>query len=327
MDQHILQIKNLRVSFNKNKDKITAVNDVSLQIEKGQTVALIGESGSGKSITSLSVLQLLPSNGKIEKGSITFKGKDLIMEPEKEMRKIRGNEISMIFQDAIASLNPGMKVGVQITEGLKYHKLLPKDFLKAEALHLLEQVGFKNPAHVYNQYPDQLSGGMKQRILIAMAISCKPKLIIADEPTTSLDVTIQRQVLDLIDHYKSDLDASVLLITHDFGVVAEYADWVYVMLGGHIVESADVYTIFKNPVHPYTKALIGSIPNPENGQERLKSIQDYTFEDIGYEGRRFAPETYTYESKSFNAPSSLVEVEPLHYVRFYEDERKVIAIG
>ncbi|GGB67104.1 ABC transporter ATP-binding protein [Fictibacillus barbaricus] len=327
MDQHILHVKNLSVSFNKNKNKMTAVSDVSLQIDKGQTVALIGESGSGKSITSLSVLQLLPPNGQLEKGSITFKGKDLLKQSEKEMRRIRGNEISMIFQDAIASLNPGMKVGVQITEGLKYHKLVPKSDLKAEALQLLEQVGFKNPAHIYEQYPVQLSGGMKQRILIAMAISCKPQLIIADEPTTSLDVTIQRQVLDLIDNYKSDLDASVLLITHDFGVVAEYADWVYVMLGGHIVESADVYTIFKNPVHPYTKALIESIPNPEKSQERLKSIQDFTFEKVGYKGRTFAPETYTLESKSFNAPSSLVEVEPLHYVRFYDDERKVVSIG
>lgn len=327
MDQHILHVKNLSVSFNKNKNKMTAVSDVSLQIDKGQTVALIGESGSGKSITSLSVLQLLPPNGQLEKGSITFKGKDLLKQSEKEMRRIRGNEISMIFQDAIASLNPGMKVGVQITEGLKYHKLVPKSDLKAEALQLLEQVGFKNPAHIYEQYPGQLSGGMKQRILIAMAISCKPQLIIADEPTTSLDVTIQRQVLDLIDNYKSDLDASVLLITHDFGVVAEYADWVYVMLGGHIVESADVYTIFKNPVHPYTKALIESIPNPDRSQERLKSIQDFTFEKVGYKGRTFAPETYTLESKSFNAPSSLVEVEPLHYVRFYDDERKVVSIG
>lgn len=327
MDQHILHVKNLSVSFNKNKNKMTAVNDVSLQIDKGQTVALIGESGSGKSITSLSVLQLLPPNGQLEKGSITFKGKDLLKQSEKEMRRIRGNEISMIFQDAIASLNPGMKVGVQITEGLKYHKLVPKSDLKAEALQLLEQVGFKNPAHIYEQYPGQLSGGMKQLILIAMAISCKPQLIIADEPTTSLDVTIQRQVLDLIDNYKSDLDASVLLITHDFGVVAEYADWVYVMLGGHIVESADVYTIFKNPVHPYTKALIESIPNPEKSQERLKSIQDFTFEKVGYKGRTFAPETYTLESKSFNAPSSLVEVEPLHYARFYDDERKVVSIG
>ncbi|MBY6038224.1 ABC transporter ATP-binding protein [Fictibacillus nanhaiensis] len=326
MNQSILHIKDLRVSFNQHKDKMNAVTDVSLQIDKGQTVALIGESGSGKSITSLSVLKLLPSNGKIEKGTITFNGKDLIQQSETNMRKIRGNEISMIFQDAIASLNPNMKVGVQITEGLKYHKLVPKSDLKQEALQLLEQVGFKNPSHVYSQYPSQLSGGMKQRILIAMAISCKPQLIIADEPTTSLDVTIQRQVLDLIDQYKTDRDASVLLITHDFGVVAEYADWVYVMLGGHIVESADVFTIFKNPVHPYTKALIGSIPNPENGQERLKSIKDYTFENVGYEGRRFAPETYSYESKAFNAPSSLFEVEPLHYVRFF-NEREVISLG
>ncbi|MFG6495715.1 ABC transporter ATP-binding protein [Fictibacillus sp. UD] len=326
MDQRLLQIKNLSVSFHQHKNKITAVSDVSLHIEKRQTVALIGESGSGKSITSLSVLRLLPSLGKIENGSITFNGINLLHQSEKEMRKIRGNEISMIFQDAIASLNPSMKVGEQITEGLKYHKLIPKADLKTEALQLLQQVGFSNPSHTYNQYPSQLSGGMKQRILIAMAISCKPQLIIADEPTTSLDVTIQRQVLNLIDKYKTDSNASVLLITHDFGVVAEYADWVYVMLGGHIVESADVYTLFKNPLHPYTKALIGSIPNPELGQERLKSIQDYTFEDTGYDGRRFAPEKYTYESKSFDEPSSLVEVEPLHYVRFF-DESKVSLIG
>lgn len=326
MNQHLLQIKNLGISFKQKKNKLMAVNDVSLQIEKGQTAALIGESGSGKSITSLSVLHLLPDNGRVETGSITFNGIDLLNQTEKEMRKIRGNEISMIFQDAIASLNPSMKVGEQITEGLKYHKVIPKTDLKAAALQLLEQVGFTNPSHIYNQFPGQLSGGMKQRILIAMAISCKPQLIIADEPTTSLDVTIQRQVLDLIDQYKTDSNASVLLITHDFGVVAEYADWVYVMLGGHIVESADVYTIFKNPIHPYTKALIGSIPDPENGTERLKSIQDYTFEETGYDGRRFAPKTYTYESRSFDAPSSLIEIEPLHYVRFY-DERKVISIG
>ncbi|MED1866024.1 ABC transporter ATP-binding protein [Fictibacillus nanhaiensis] len=327
MNQHILEIEKLKVSFKKKSEQHIAVNEVSLQVERGQTVALIGESGSGKSITSLSVLNLLPVNGFVESGSIRFDGKELLTYSDKEMRKIRGNEISMIFQDAIASLNPGMKVGIQITEGLRYHNLIPKPDLKSEALQLLEQVGFNNPAHVYHQYPEQLSGGMKQRILIAMAMSCKPKLIIADEPTTSLDVTIQRQVLDLIDQYKTDLSASVLLITHDFGVVAEYADWVYVMLGGHIVESADVYTIFKNPMHPYTKALIGSIPNPSSGQERLKSIQDYPLESVSNDGRRFAPDTYTKESSFFDTPSSLIEVEPLHYVRFYDEERKVTAIG
>jgi peptide/nickel transport system ATP-binding protein len=327
MSQTLLSIKDLRVSFSQNKEKLKVVHDVNLEINKRQTVALIGESGSGKSISSLSVLNLLPSNGKIESGSINYDGKDLLKLSEKEMQKVRGREISMIFQDAIASLNPSMKVGVQLTEGLRYHKLVPKALLKAEALQLLERVGFDNPLSIYNKYPSQLSGGMKQRILIAMAVSCKPKLIIADEPTTSLDVTIQKQVLDLIDEYKTTADASVLLITHDFGLVAEYADWVYVMFAGRIVESADVFTIFKNPVHPYTKALIGSIPNPGNSEERLKSIQDYSFEDAWFDGRKFAPETYTYVSSAFQAPSSLVEVEPLHYVRFYDDERKVVTIG
>jgi peptide/nickel transport system ATP-binding protein/oligopeptide transport system ATP-binding protein len=325
MSENVLEIKDLHISFGRKKDLFHAVSDVSLEVKKRQTVALIGESGSGKSITSLSVLKLLPSNGRVENGSITFHGENLIPLSEKEMKKIRGNEISMIFQDAIASLNPNMKVGVQITEGLKYHKLIPASDLKSEALKLLDQVGFKNPVDVYHQYPDQLSGGMKQRILIAMAISCKPKLIIADEPTTSLDVTIQRQVLDLIDYYKMNLDASVLMITHDFGVVAEYADWVYVMFGGHIVESADVFTIFKNPVHPYTKALIGSIPNPENGDARLKSIQDYAFDNAGFQGRSFAPEMFSTESKVYHTSSSLVEVEQNHYVRVFDDS-EVISI-
>ncbi|WNB91795.1 ABC transporter ATP-binding protein [Bacillus sp. NEB1478] len=326
MNPSVLQIKNLQISFGDKKNTFTAVSDVSLDVKKNQTVALIGESGSGKSISSLSVLQLLPANGRIENGEIHFKDQDIVKLTEKEMKKLRGNEISMIFQDAIALLNPGMKVGVQITEGLKYHKLMPKSDLKSESLKLLKQVGFNNPAYVYNQYPDQLSGGMKQRIQIAMAISCKPQLIIADEPTTSLDVTIQRQVLDLINSYKENHDASVLMITHDFGVVAEYADWVYVMFGGHIVESADVFTIFKNPVHPYTKALIGSIPNPEDGDKRLKTIQDYAFDNVGYEGRPFAPEMFSSESKVFHAPSSLVEVEPDHYVRVFT-ESEVVAIG
>jgi peptide/nickel transport system ATP-binding protein len=324
MSQTLLSIKDLGVSFSQNKEKLKVVHDVNLEINKRQTVALIGESGSGKSISSLSVLNLLPSNGKIESGSVTYDGRNLLKLSEKDMQKVRGREISMIFQDAIASLNPSMKVGVQLTEGLRYHKLVPKALLKAEALQLLERVGFDNPLTIYNKYPGQLSGGMKQRILIAMAVSCKPNLIIADEPTTSLDVTIQKQVLDLIDEYKTTADASVLLITHDFGLVAEYADWVYVMFGGRIVESADVFTIFKNPIHPYTKALIGSIPNPENGKERLKSIQDYSFEDVGFDGRKFAPEMFNTESKVYHAPSSLVEVEPHHYVRFFEEEEAVM---
>ncbi|MED1864969.1 ABC transporter ATP-binding protein [Fictibacillus nanhaiensis] len=326
MSNRLLEIHNLNISFGSGKNVFKAVTDISLSVSKGQTAALIGESGSGKSVTSLSVLKLLPANGRAESGSIRFDDKEILQMTEKEMQKIRGNEISMIFQDAIASLNPGMKVGIQITEGLKYHKQMPKSELRSVALSLLEQVGFHNPAHIFDQYPSQLSGGMKQRILIAMAISCKPKLIIADEPTTALDVTIQRQVLDLIADYKIREDASVLMITHDFGVVAEYADWVYVMIGGRIVESGDVFTIFNNPIHPYTKGLIGCIPSLESDRERLKSVYDYTFEEAGYRGRKFAPETYSMESKVYHAPSSLIEVEPGHYVRLF-DESEVNIVG
>ncbi|MGM0806722.1 MAG: ABC transporter ATP-binding protein [Bacillota bacterium] len=326
MSSRLLEINNLNIAFGSGKNVFNAVTDISLSVSTGQTAALIGESGSGKSITSLSVLKLLPANGRAESGSIRFDDKEILQMTEKEMQKIRGNEISMIFQDAIASLNPAMKVGVQITEGLKYHKQMPKSELRTVALTLLEQVGFHNPAHIYEQYPSQLSGGMKQRILIAMAISCKPKLIIADEPTTALDVTIQRQVLDLIADYKIREDASVLMITHDFGVVAEYADWVYVMFGGRIVESGDVFTIFNNPIHPYTKGLIGCIPSLESDGERLKSVYDYSFEEAGYKGRKFAPETYSMESKVYHAPSSLIEVEPGHYVRLF-DESEVTIVG
>jgi peptide/nickel transport system ATP-binding protein len=326
MSNRLLEISNLNIAFGSGKNVFNAVTDISLSVSKGQTAALIGESGSGKSITSLSVLKLLPANGRAESGSIFFDDKEILQMTEKEMQKIRGNEISMIFQDAIASLNPAMKVGIQITEGLKYHKQIAKSELRTVALSLLEQVGFHNPAHIYDQYPSQLSGGMKQRILIAMAISCKPKLIIADEPTTALDVTIQRQVLDLIADYKIREDASVLMITHDFGVVAEYADWVYVMFGGRIVESGDVFTIFNNPIHPYTKGLIGCIPSLESDGKRLKSVYDYSFEEAGYKGRKFAPETYSMESKVYHAPSSLIEVEPGHYVRLF-DESEVTIVG
>ncbi|MET3730128.1 peptide/nickel transport system ATP-binding protein/oligopeptide transport system ATP-binding protein [Fictibacillus halophilus] len=326
MSNRLLEINNLNISFGSGKNVFNAVTDISLSVSTGQTAALIGESGSGKSVTSLSVLKLLPANGRAESGSIRFDDKEILQMTEKEMQKIRGNEISMIFQDAIASLNPAMKVGVQITEGLKYHKQMPKSELRTVALTLLEQVGFHNPAHIFDQYPSQLSGGMKQRILIAMAISCRPKLIIADEPTTALDVTIQRQVLDLIADYKIREDASVLMITHDFGVVAEYADWVYVMFGGRIVESGDVFTIFNNPIHPYTKGLIGCIPSLESDGDRLKSVYDYSFEEAGYKGRKFAPETYSMESKVYHAPSSLIEVEPGHYVRLF-DESEVTIVG
>ncbi|WP_261130341.1 ABC transporter ATP-binding protein [Bacillus sp. Marseille-Q3570] len=314
----LLEVQNLSVAFGSEKDEFIAIDDVSFSIDKGETVALIGESGSGKSVTSLSILGLLPANGSIRKGRIFYSDKDLLALPDKELQKIRGKEISMIFQDASVSLNPSMKVGKQITEGLVYHRLMNRKELRREALRLLTEVGFNNPTEVFDQYPGQLSGGMKQRALIAMAISCKPQLIIADEPTTALDVTIQKQILDLMNEYKKTTATSLLLITHDFGLVAEYADRVLVMFGGKIVESADVFTLFKNPIHPYTKGLMESIPKIEEPKEHLQTIRDAVSLQLGYGERKFAPETFSTDEKVYHSPSTLIEVEPGHHVRFFD---------
>ncbi len=319
----LLDVRNLRVTFQSGKEEMEAVQDISFTVKKGETVALIGESGSGKSVTSLAIMGLLPENGRVKDGSILFKGGDLLQRSKKEMQQIRGKEISMIFQDAMVSLNPSMKIGKQITEGLKYHKITERRNLKQEALRLLSVVGFTNPSTVYHQYPGQLSGGMKQRALIAMAISCEPELLIADEPTTALDVTIQKQILELMNEYKIKTETSMLLITHDFGVVSEYADRVLVMFGGKIVEAADVFTIFNRPIHSYTRGLMNSIPRIESPQDYLTTIRDSAVENPFYKGRAFAPETYSLELKTYYSESELVEVEPGHYVRFFTEKEGV----
>jgi peptide/nickel transport system ATP-binding protein len=297
----LLQIKNLKVAFHSGKMDSIAVDGVNLSINKGETVAVIGESGSGKSVTSLSVLGLLPPNGRIIEGDISFNDTDLLQLPEKKMKKIRGKEISMIFQDAMVSLNPAMRVGKQIISVLKHHKAVPNDDYKNEALRLLSLVGFSEPHVIYHNFPAQLSGGMRQRVLIAMAISCKPQLIIADEPTTALDVTIQKQILDLMHRYQKQTDTSILLITHDFGLVAEYANRVFVMLEGKVVEIGDVFSIFENPIHPYTKGLINSIPRINEKQERLKTVKDFVGNSI--------------HALHDNEVEQLIEIEKGHYVR------------
>jgi peptide/nickel transport system ATP-binding protein len=319
----LLRINNLKVAFRKKKIGTTVVDGVDLTIKKGETVAIIGESGSGKSVTSLSILGLLPKNGIVKDGTIEFNGKNLIQLSKKEMQQIRGKGISMIFQDAMVSLNPAIKIGRQVTEGLRYHKIVKPDRLKEEALRLLAAVGFQNPSQIYEDYPAQLSGGMKQRALIAMAISCKPQLIIADEPTTALDVTIQKQIMELLKDYNKRTDASILLITHDFGLVAEYADRVYVMFGGKIVEAGDVFTIFDRPTHTYTKGLMNSIPSISEPKEHLLTIRDFSYQDNGYNGRTFAPETLSLTERSYHSPSELVEIEPGHTVRFFEEKAEV----
>ena len=260
--EKLLEIKNLNTYFFTDKGTAKAVRDLSVTVEKGKTLALVGESGCGKSVTSLSVMRLIPAPpGKIVSGEIIFKGRDLLKLSEKEMQGIRGNSISMIFQEPMTSLNPVFKIGEQISEVyINHHKLGKKDALE-KSVEILKLVGIPSPEKRVNDYPHQLSGGMRQRVMIAMALaSPNPELLIADEPTTALDVTIQAQILDLMNNLQEKLGMSLLLITHDMGVVAEMADRVAVMYAGIMVEEAPVNEIFHNPHHPYTVGLLNSIP-------------------------------------------------------------------
>lgn len=287
----LLELKNLKTYFKRNKAIIPAVDGVDLTINKGETVALVGESGSGKSITSLSIMRLIPSPpGEIVDGQINFAGKDLVKLSEDEMCKIRGNDISMIFQEPMTSLNPVLTVGEQIAEVLTYHQNLSKLAAKKKAIEMLELVGFSRAKEIVNDYPHRLSGGMRQRVMIAMAMSCNPKLLIADEPTTALDVTIQAQILDLMKELSNKFDTSILIITHDLGVVSEVADRVIVMYAGQVVEEAIVEDLFDEPLHPYTSGLMGSIPSIDEDHNRLVSIEGNVPSPENLpQGCRFAP--------------------------------------
>ncbi|VEF47039.1 peptide ABC transporter ATP-binding protein [Bacillus freudenreichii] len=270
----LLDVKNLKTHFFSNKKVIPAVDGVDIKINKGETVALVGESGSGKSITSLSIMRLVPSPpGEIVEGQILFDGADLAALPEEEMYHIRGNDISMIFQEPMTSLNPVLTIGEQISEVLIYHKKLSKREADRKAIDLLKLVGFSRAEEMLNEYPHRLSGGMRQRVMIAIAMSCNPKLLIADEPTTALDVTIQAQILDLMKDLGKQFNTSILLITHDLGVVSEIADRVLVMYCGQVVEEASVDDLFNEPLHPYTVGLMDSIPSIDADAERLIPIE------------------------------------------------------
>ncbi|WP_078548112.1 ABC transporter ATP-binding protein [Litchfieldia alkalitelluris] len=270
----LLEVKNLKTHFFKKKTVIPAVDGVDIAINKGETVALVGESGSGKSITSLSIMGLVPSPaGKIVDGEILLDGKNLVNLSEKELCKVRGNDISMIFQEPMTSLNPVLTIGEQITEVLTYHQKMSKNEAVKKAIELLEMVGFSRAAEIINDYPHRLSGGMRQRVMIAIAMSCNPKLLIADEPTTALDVTIQAQILDLMKEVSRKFDTSILLITHDLGVVSEIAERVVVMYGGQVVEEASTDDLFEEPLHPYTLGLMNSVPSIDGEISRLQSIE------------------------------------------------------
>jgi oligopeptide/dipeptide ABC transporter ATP-binding protein len=276
MGDKLLEIKDLHVTFKTEEGLVKAVNGVSFAVNKGETLGIVGESGCGKSVTSLAAMGLIPKPpGEIEQGRILFQDKDLLKFTEKQMQKVRGNLISMIFQEPMTSLNPIQRVGRQIGEVLLLHRKCSKKDVGNMVVEMLSKVRIPDPERRAREFPYQLSGGMLQRIMIAMALACAPKLLIADEPTTALDVTIQAQILSLINDLKNSFGTAILLITHDLGVVAETADKVAVMYAGRVIESADVKTIFSNPLHPYTRGLMASIPKldiPVPEDKLLKAI-------------------------------------------------------
>ncbi|WEG13126.1 ABC transporter ATP-binding protein [Pullulanibacillus sp. KACC 23026] len=272
MTEEILNIQDLAIDFKTAEGSLSAVHSLSFSLKKGETVCIVGESGCGKSISSLAIMGLLPSNGRISKGSILFEGKDLGQLKPEQMRKIRGNKISMIFQEPMTALNPVFTIGFQLREPLMIHQGLSKKEANKRGIELLKQVGLSLPEQRMKQYPHELSGGMRQRVMIAIALACHPQILIADEPTTALDVTIQAQILDLINDLKERLQTGVVMITHDMGVVAETADRVVVMYAGEIVEDGYVEDIFNHPQHPYTQGLLASVPSVDGEIKELKAI-------------------------------------------------------
>ena len=273
MSKTLLEVENLQTQFSGKK----AVKGVSFSINEGEVLGIVGESGSGKSVTALSIMRLVEKPGEISNGRVIFRddGKeiDLLKLSEKELEKILGNRISMIFQDPMTSLNPVLSIGFQIAETLRVHRSLSKSEAKGQSIKLLKRVGITNAEQRIDDYPHEFSGGMRQRVMIAMAIACQPKLLIADEPTTALDVTIQAQILNLLREFRKEFGMALIIITHDLGVVAQIADRVAVMYAGRIIETAEVSEIFENPQHPYTKALVASIPRLHNQPERLQTIE------------------------------------------------------
>ena len=316
---NILEVKNLSTHFFTRAGTIKAADDVSFSIERGSTLALVGESGSGKSVTSLSIMRLVPPPGRITAGEIMFNGRDLLRLSEEEMRRLRGREIAMIFQDPMTSLNPVYTVGDQIAEAIELHEHVSKKQAWAGAVEMMTRVRIPDAQRRASDYPHQLSGGMRQRVMIAMALSCKPKLLIADEPTTALDVTIQAEILELLRILRDDFDLAMLLITHDLGVVAETADRVAVMYAGRIVEEAPVRQVFGNPRHPYTEGLLRSVPKlTEQGikRRRLETIEG-TVPNLLHlpEGCKFAPRCAYVIEECTAGDVPLLEISEEHRAR------------
>ncbi|SER12530.1 ABC transporter ATP-binding protein [Piscibacillus halophilus] len=318
-NETVLDVKDLKTYFYLDDNQVAkAVDDVDLTVRAGETVALVGESGSGKSITSLSIMQLINKPGKIVNGEISLLGRNLLELTDKQMTKVRGNDVAMIFQEPMTALNPVYTVGNQIMEVLRKHKNMSKKQARQRAIDLLKLVGFPRAEETVNEYPHQLSGGMRQRAMIAIAISCDPKLLIADEPTTALDVTIQAQILDLMSEMKDRLDMGLLLITHDLGVVAEYADRVLVMYGGQIVEQAPKRHLFKDPKHPYTEGLLESLPSVHKEEERLGTIKGTVPPAHKFpKGCRFSSRCPHAMEKCFETNPELMDLDHERAVRCY----------
>lgn len=315
--ESLLTIEGLSTYFFVEEGIARAIDRLNLTLYPGETLGLVGESGCGKTVTALSILRLVPSPpGRIVEGRILFDGYDLLKLSESEMRKIRGNKISMVFQEPMTSLNPVFTIGDQISETLRFHQRLSRREALARAIEVLRMVGIPSPESRVKDYPHQMSGGMRQRVMIAIALSCSPKLMIADEPTTALDVTIQAQILDLMHRLKEETRTAILLITHDLGVVAEYAHRVAVMYGGNIVEYANADRLFMNPLHPYTHGLMESIPRIEAKRSRLKVIPGLVSSPLTVSpGCKFGDRcSYTWEKCTAEEPD-LVEYEEGHLVR------------
>lgn len=317
MGNPVLKINNLSVSFKIKDYHYAAVDDVTLTINENEVLAIVGESGCGKSALALSIMGLHPKDRIKLVGEINYQDQNLLQLNDASLNKVRGNDIAMIFQDPLTALNPLIRIGKQIEESMKYHSKFSARQRKKRALELLGKVGIPNVKRVYAQYPHELSGGMRQRVVIAIALACNPKVLIADEPTTALDVTIQAQIMDLMKTLQEDTLAGIMLITHDLGVVAEMADRVAVMYAGQIVEVADVETILKNPLHPYTRSLLNSIPSKMSNKSRLHVIEGVvpSIQNLRRTGCRFASRIKWIGDSEHQENPLLKEVEPEHWVR------------
>jgi peptide/nickel transport system ATP-binding protein/oligopeptide transport system ATP-binding protein len=324
---NLLEVTNLKTYFYTDDGVVKAVNGIDFKIKKGETLGMVGESGSGKSISSLSIIRLIPiPPGKIVDGKILFKGKDLLRYNIDEIRKVRGNDISMIFQEPMTSLNPVLTIGNQILETIVLHQKVAKDRAKKKAIEMLNLVGIPNPEKRFYEYSHELSGGQRQRVMIAMALSCNPDLLIADEPTTALDVTIQAQILELIKKLQDEIGMAVLMITHDLGVIAEIADNVVVVYAGKAMEYSNVLNIFQNPKHPYTKSLMKSIPKlTDKANKKLEVIEGSIPDPLFLpSGCKFHPRCKYTNDICMKEEPKLEKIDDNHYVRcwMYNKEKE-----